>query len=140
MNLTSNAAADILSSSNEAIVVVDNEGDIVYANNMAESLFAYEDGELVGMKVELLMPDAFRRKHKAHRKRFAESPRSRPLVSGLKLKGLRKDGRVFDAEIALTPVQSGDDMLVSSTVRDISADNSSEAYYRNLLESAPTPW
>jgi len=137
MNLTPNAAADILSSSNEAIIVVDNEGDIVYANNMAESLFAYEDGEMVGMKVEMLMPDAFRRKHKAHRKRFVESPRSRPLVSGLNLKGLRKDGRVFDAEIALTPVQSGDELLVSSIVRDISADNSSEAYYRNLLESAP---
>lgn len=137
MKLTSKAAADILSSSNEAIIVVDNDGDIVYANNKAENLFVYEDGEMVGRKVESLMPAALRRKHKAHRKRFAESPRFRPLMSGLKLKGLRKDGRVFDAEIALTPVQSGDELLVSSTVRDISVDDSSEAYFRNVLESAP---
>jgi protein-histidine pros-kinase len=137
MKLTPNAAADILNSTNDAIVVVNNDGDIVYANNKAEILFAYDEGEMIGQSVESLMPEAFRKKHKAHRKRFAESPRSRPLVSGLKLKGLRKDGRVFDAEIALTPVQSGDEALVSSTVRDISVDDSSEAYFRNILESAP---
>jgi len=137
MKLTPTATADILSSSNDAIVVVNNDGEIVFANNNAESLFAYEEGELLGQMVESLMPDEFRKKHKAHRKKYAESPRSRPLVSGLKLKGLRKDGRVFDAEIALTPVQSGEELLVSSTVRDISADDSSEAYFRNVLESAP---
>ena len=137
MKLTPTATADILSSSNDAILVVNNDGEIVFANGRAESLFAYREGELLGQTVESLMPDAFRKKHKAHRKKYAESPRSRPLVSGLKLKGLRKDGRVFDAEIALTPVQSGDELLVSSTIRDISADDSSEAYFRNVLESAP---
>jgi protein-histidine pros-kinase len=137
MKLTSSAVAEILGSSIEAIIVVNNDGDIVFANNRAETLFAYDEGEMVGQPVESLMPAAFRRKHKTHRKRFAKSPHSRPLMSGLKLKGLRKDGRVFDAEIALTPVQSGDELLVSSTVRDISADDSSEAYFRNILESAP---
>lgn len=137
MKLTPNAAADILSSSSEAIIVVDNDGIIIYANDKADTLFAYSEGEMIGQTVEALMPDAFRKKHKAHRQRFAESPRSRPLVSGLKLKGLRKDGRVFDAEIALTPVQSGDELLVSSTVRDISVNDTSEAYFRNILESAP---
>jgi protein-histidine pros-kinase len=137
MKLTSSAAADILGSSNEAIIVVDNDGEIVFANGNAEHLFAYETGEMVGQSVESLMPQEFRKKHKAHRKRFAKSPRSRPLVSGLNLKGLRKDGRIFDAEIALTPVQSGDELLVSTTVRDISVDDSSEAYFRNILESAP---
>jgi len=137
MKFTPDAAASILDSSNEAIVVVDNAGSIVYANNMAEQLFAYDEGEMTGQCVESLMPESFRGKHKAHRKRFAQSPRSRPLISDLKLKGLRKDGRVFDAEIALTPIQSGDELLVSSTVRDISADDSTEAYFRNVLESAP---
>ena len=69
--------------------------------------------------------------------RYNQAPHSRPLISGLSLKGQKKDGETFDAEIALTPVESSDGMLVSSTIRDISADDTSEAYFRNVLESAP---
>lgn len=137
MKLSPAAAADILGSANDAIIVVDIDGAVVFANDKAERLFAYDPGELLGQSVESLMPVAYREKHRKHRKRFAQTPHSRPLVSGLKLKGLRKDGRVFDAEIALMPVQSGDELLVSTTVRDITVDNSSEAFFRNLLESAP---
>jgi PAS domain S-box-containing protein len=137
MNLKSNTAQEILASSHEAIVVVDDDGSIVYANNQAEQLFAYKKGEMVGKKVEALMPDVFREKHEVHRKNFSRSPRSRPLVSGLSLQGQRKDGRVFDAEIALTPVETEEGMLISSTIRDISVDDTSEAYFKNILESAP---
>ena len=137
MNLKSNTAQEILASSHEAIVVVADDGSIVYANNQAEQLFAYKKGEMVGKKVEALMPDVFREKHEVHRKNFFTSPRSRPLVSGLSLKGQRKDGRIFDAEIALTPVETEAGMLISSTIRDISVDDTSEAYFKNILESAP---
>ncbi len=137
MNLSPSAATDILGSANEAIIVVDGEGEIVFANKKAAEVFGYDEGELIGQSVEALMPRAFRHKHREHRKRYKKAPHSRPLVSGLKLKGLRKDGRSFDAEIALMPIESGDQFLVSSTVRDISVDDSSEAYFRNLLESLP---
>jgi PAS domain S-box-containing protein len=137
MTLKSDSAQEILASSHEAIVVVDDDGGIIYANNQAEQLFAYEKGEMTGKKVEQLMPDMFREKHEMHRKNFAKSPRARPLVSGLSLKGQRKDGRIFDAEIALTPIETEQGMLISSTIRDISADDTSEAYFKNILESAP---
>ncbi len=137
MNLESYAAIEILKSSIDAIVVVNEDGEIVLANRMAESLFGYEEGELVGGKVEILMPSGFRGSHEKHRERYHRAPRSRPLVSGLSLQGLRKDGETFDAEIALAPVDTGQGMLVSSTIRDISADDTSEAYFRNVLESAP---
>ena len=137
MNIQSQAALEILRSAQEAIVVVDNAGDIVLANAKAENLFGYGPGELVGEKVEVLMPDAFRHKHAEHRERYHVKPRSRPLVSGLNLKGQKKNGHVFDAEIALTPVEVDDDVYVSSTIRDISGDDTSEAYFRNVLESAP---
>lgn len=137
MNLNSDIAQEILESSQDAIVVVNDDGCIVYANKQAEQLFAYESGEMTGKQVEVLMPDMFRDKHEMYRKEFSKSPRSRPLVSGISLKGQRKDGRVFDAEIALTPVETDEGLLVSSTIRDISADDTSEAYFKNLLESAP---
>ena len=60
-----------------------------------------------------------------------------PLVSGLSLKGLRKDGRTFDASIALTPIETDDGLMIASAVREIGADRQTETYFRNLLESAP---
>ena len=137
MTIDSDAVIEILKTSLDAIVVVDNAGDIVLANHVAERLFGYEPGELIGQKVEILMPAGFRRTHESHRQRFGESPRNRPLVSGLSLKGQRKDGEIFDAEIALTPGTTEKGKYVSSTIRDVSSDNTSEAYFRNVLESAP---
>ena len=137
MNLAPDAATEILNSSNDAIVVADSNGEIVFVNGQAETLFGYVENELLGEKVEVLMPGALRGKHEKLRARFVEEPHSRPLVSGLNLKGQRKNGDTFEAEIALTPVKSAGGMLVSSTIRDISAGDSSEAYFRTLLESAP---
>ncbi|MDX1403149.1 MAG: PAS domain S-box protein [Woeseiaceae bacterium] len=137
MKLTPAVATDILGTANEAIIVVDGDGHIVFANAKAENLFGYGTGELIGESVETLMPEAFRHRHEQHRKRYKKSPHARPLVSGLKLQGMRKDGNVFDAEIALTPVESEGQLFVSSTVRDITVSDTSEAYFRNLLEAAP---
>ena len=137
MNLAPDAATEILNSSNDAIVVADSDGRIVFVNGQAETLFGYAESELLGEKVEVLMPGALRGKHEKLRARFVEEPHSRPLVSGLNLKGQKKSGETFEAEIALTPVKSAGGMLVSSTIRDISAGDSSEAYFRTLLESAP---
>jgi protein-histidine pros-kinase len=137
MNLKSDAAIEILKSSADAIVIVDEDGDIVLANASAENLFGYDSDELQGQKVEVLMPEGFRQQHANHRRNYGKAPRARPLVSGLKLKGQRKGGQVFEAEIALTPIKLADGMLVSSTIRDISGDDTSEAYFRSVLESAP---
>lgn len=137
MNLPADVANELLNASWEAIIVANSDGDITYVSAQAERLFAYDAGELVGQKIEVLLPDAFRKKHKKHRASYSKSPRSRPLVAGLDLKGKCKDGRVFDAEIALTPIETADGLLIASIVRDISADNTSESYFRNILESAP---
>ncbi len=137
MTLPADIASQMLMSSLDAIVVVDNDGSITYVNEQGMRLFGYDKGELDGQKVEILMPEVFRATHKKHRDGYTKSPRSRPLVSGLSLRGQRKGGQVFDAEIALTPIESEDGMLVCSTIRDITADDRSEAYFRNILESAP---
>jgi protein-histidine pros-kinase len=137
MNMKSAAALEILKTTHEAIVVVDAEGDIVLANDQAERLFGYRAGEMTGRKIEALMPESYRKEHRRQRANYRKAPRHRPLVSGLSLKGVRKDGRTFDAEIVLTPIDADGESYVSSTIRDVSGDNTSEAYFRNVLESAP---
>ncbi len=137
MNLKSIVAIEILEASNEAIVVVDGAGDIVFANARAGSLFDYEINDLVGQKIETLMPEKYRERHAEHRGKYNDSPRQRPLLNGLVLKGQCRGGRIFDAEIALTPIKTEHGIYIASTIRDISVDDTSEAYFRNVLESAP---
>lgn len=137
MKIKPGIAVDILKISNDAVVVVDSNGEIVFVNARADDLFGYDADELPGQQVEVLMPDAFRQKHRKLRHEYNQAPRQRPLVNGLFLKGQRKDGRSIDVEIGLTPLETEDGTLVISTVRDITADDSSEAYFRNVLESAP---
>ena len=129
--------SDILKSSADAHIVTDQTGRIQVATSKAEELFGYESGELVGEPIEILIPAESRERHRELRSRYQASPRGRPMVSGLELHGQRKDGSVFRAEIALNPVQTTEGLVVTSTVRKIDEKDSSEAYFRMLLESAP---
>lgn len=137
MKLPPKIAAKILKSTTEAIVVVDSAGKIVFANKQAERLFDYDAKEMIGNDIELLMPEAVRRAHAAHRQSYEHFPHTRPLISGLSLQGLRKDGQAFDAEIALTPINTEQGMMISSTIREVSENSTTDAYFKNLLESAP---
>ena len=136
-DLAPDVAAEIVHNSVDAIIVVNKDGDILLANRAAESLFGYDEGELDGQKIEILVPEGYRRFHARQRQDYNAKPRARPLVSGLSIKGLRKDGVTFSADIALTPIQTASGLIVSTTIRDVSGDDTSEAYFRNVLESAP---
>ena len=128
---------EILQSSADAQVLCGADGRIRVANSEAERLFGYGPGELDGESIEILIPGDFRERHRALRERYTDSPRARPMVSGLDLYGRRKDGSTFRAEIALNPVVTDEGILVTSTVRSIDSADDSEAYFRHLLESAP---
>ena len=128
---------ELLHAAADAAVVTDGDGRIVFVNRGAETLFGYPAEELVGQPVETLMPRDLRAQHEEYRQRYTSSPRARPLLSGLDLYGLRKDGSRFRAEIALTPVETDAGLLVASTLREVNAGDESEAYFRTMLETAP---
>ena len=135
--LPSGVARELLAVSPEATIITDADGMIVFVNHEAETLFGYAADEMLGQPVEVLMPNAHRERHRQHRERYKDEPRSRPMVSGLELHGRRKDGSRFRADISLTPVATTDGMLVASAIREVDAVSQSEAYFRTLLESAP---
>ncbi len=137
MNLSNKAVQQLLSSASDAMVVVSGSGRILFVNAQAERLFGYSAAELIDEPVEVLMPEAARDRHSKHTQHFSGAPHSRPLFSGLSLHGRRKNGETFEAEISLTPVEDGDELLIGSTIRDISKRDASEMYYRQLLHSAP---
>lgn len=128
---------ELLHAAADAAIVTDADGRIVFVNRGAETLFGYVAEELVGSPVEMLMPEDLRAQHEEYRRRYRSSPRARPLLSGLDLYGLRKDGSRFRAEIALTPINTSVGLLVASTLREVNAGDESEAYFRTMLETAP---
>lgn len=110
----------VLESAPEAIMIIDDRREIALINSQAEALFGYRREELLGRPVEMLMPERFRRAHQELGAGYLAQPRRRPMGKGRGLHGLCRDGREFPAEISLSPLGGGADMLVICTIRDIS--------------------
>ncbi len=135
--LPADTVGEILHTSPYATIVSDKSGRILMANRRAEELFGYEPGELIGRPIETLIPQDQRDRHRSLRDSYHKAPRTRPMVSGLELLGCRRDGSTFRVEIALNPIETDDGLVVTSTVHEVDSIGHSEAYFRNLLESAP---
>jgi PAS domain S-box-containing protein len=111
---------NVLNAAPDGMLVVDEQGHIMMANVEAEDLFGYTRDELMGQKVELLVPDRVRAHHTKHRANFWRAPSKRPMSQGMKLAGRRKDGVEVPVEIALSPLKTDTGQVIIVSIRDIS--------------------
>ncbi len=115
----SGVSRQILETLPDALIVADMSGSIRLLNRQAEAMFGYDAGELIGAQVEVLVPEAVRAVHQAHRQAYFHDPRTRPMGGDLDLAGRRKDGTEFPADISLSALQTPGGLLVSAVVRDV---------------------
>jgi PAS domain S-box-containing protein len=122
----------------DPIAAVNQNGQIVIVNTAAEKLFGYAREELLGQRVEILLPERVRAAHVAHRTGYLSNPHVRPMGAGLDLRGLRKDGGEVPVEISLSPLATEEGILTISIIRDITerkqAEKIREALYRASLQ------
>lgn len=119
LSLTPELARKALDAAPDAMIIIDAEGCVRYANGQASALFGYEHDAIVGHSVEQLMPPRFRSRHILHRQQYERTLRTRAMGEGLQLFGQRRDGSEFPVEISLSPLPDGDRMLVAAAIRDV---------------------
>jgi len=110
----------LLRSSPDALVVIDERGQIRFANDTVTDLFGYTPEELRGQPLDMLVPERLRSRHGHHITNFFREPRSREMGAAIaELYARRADGTEFAAGIRLAPLKIGDRVLVAAAIRDI---------------------
>lgn len=100
------------------IMVVNKSGEIINTNPFLLTLFGYEENELNGKKIEMLIPDRFHHQHVQHRDDFNRNPISRPMGVGLELFGKKKDGTEFSVEVSLSNYESNGEKFAFAFITD----------------------
>ena len=118
----------------DALILVHRDGTILFASEQVETVLGYRPDELTGASLETLIPQRFRQLHGSHQHGFFAEPTQRPMGEGKNLFALRKDGTEFPVEISLSSMESGDEVVVSAAIRDISSRVEGEQALHTALE------
>lgn len=102
-----------------AMIMTDEKGYIILANQQAELLFGYSKAELLGQLIEILVPSRYRKHHPKDRSDFWSNPEPRKMGVGRDLYGVKKNSQEFPIEIGLTPIQLSNSRYVISAIVDI---------------------
>jgi PAS domain S-box-containing protein len=116
----------LLEAAPDAMVVVNQGGEIVLLNVQAEKQFGYRRDELVGQKVKNIIPEGFAERLIADGTRSASEALAQQIGAGIELSGRRKDGSEFPIEIMLSPLESADGIVVTAAIRDITVRNKAD--------------
>jgi PAS domain S-box-containing protein len=119
--------SDLFELSPDAIFLVEHNGNIHRVNSQAAAIFGYQKQELLGQKIEQLIPDKNKTVHVENRKKFYSKSQLRVMGEGFELYGLTKSGEQFPVDVMLSPVRIGDDLMVISVVRDITEQKNIQA-------------
>ncbi|HEX8964277.1 MAG TPA: PAS domain S-box protein [Rhodocyclaceae bacterium] len=133
----------VIEASPEAVLLVEADGRVSYANRVSERMFGYTQEEALGLDVNSLVPVSYRLRHQEYVEAFSREPQARRMRSGLKLVALHRSGREFPVEVSLSPMSMGSRFVVIAAISDITqrmrdeeALRASEERWKFALEGA----
>ncbi|MBX3236547.1 MAG: PAS domain S-box protein [Nitrospiraceae bacterium] len=126
----------VVESAPSGMILVDQSGLMRMVNAETEKIFGYPREELLGRSVEMLIPETARTQHAQDRNAFMAQPRSRTMGTGRDLRGRRKDGTEFPAEIGLRSVTTGQGAVIVAAIMDITQRKDAEIELRHAKETA----
>jgi PAS domain S-box-containing protein len=127
MNKENEMLKALFNNSSEGIIICNQIGEIILVNPKGLSLFGYSENELLGSKIEVLIPKRFHNKHESHREDYSEKPKSRSMGGNMDLFAVRKNGTEFPVEISLSPFYTNNKQFIVSFIIDITVRKQNEA-------------
>ena len=127
----------IVESTPNSIILVNKDGRIAYVNNEAILLFGHKRSDMIGQKIEMLIPKRFQQNHTRYRDMFLGSPESRAMGSGRDLYAVTKSGLEIPVEVGLNPLVTIDGTMVLVSIIDITERKRAQEHIRLVVESAP---
>lgn len=116
------------------IVMVNSESKILLVNHFAETIFGYENNELIGQKIEVLLPESIRTAHVKHHEEYVKAPKIRPMGTGLNLQSRRKNGSTFPVEVSLSFFEQNGEKYFLAFINDVTLKKQSELELINQKE------
>lgn len=125
----------VLDTVGEGIVTADHTGTIVMVNREAQRIWGYEQEQLVGQSLQMLMPQEYRAAHRAGMERYLQTGEVHVLGRRIELEGLKKDGSTFPLETQITETRIGEELLFTAAVRDISRRREFDRMRENFVST-----
>lgn len=119
MNSEQEIYKHLFENSGEGMLVTNNKGIIEEVNPSLLALFGYDKNELIGQRIEILVPTSAKSKHVKQRESYSHEPKKRRMGGDLDLLAKRKDGSEFSVEIGLSYSKVKDDTKITAIVTDI---------------------
>ncbi len=120
----------LLEFATDAVVLANRDDRIVLVNRQAEKMFGYEPHEVIGRKIETLIPTRLQDQYLRDRQEYLKDPTPHPPGQGLHLLAMHKDGTEFPVDIGLNPLDTEEGPVVLSTFRDLTHSAHSEQIVR----------
>ncbi len=138
LRVTEQYFRSVLEKAPDGLMVVDADGTIRLVNAQCEKLFGYARDELVGQKVETLVPAAIRAHHPGLREGYHQAPTTRSMGAKRELHAQRKDGSLFPVDIGLSPLpaRDGAGTQVAVSIRDITDRRQAETELKDAKQKA----